>query len=242
MPSVARHCGHGFAYSRFVYEERIENGGVPARLFRPEGATGLLLLGHGGGYSKDGSRFVRLCRRYAEATGLAVVCIDAVAHGERQVEDAIPGSLPRQWHSTNSPQMVRDWQTTVQALSDIGPPLAYVGFSMGALFGFPTVAAMPSIKAAVFVVSGYPDGGGIDDEPLKDLLSESATRLQHASMLMLNTTSDHIFPIEGVHQLFDATRAADKQLSFWEGEHNDWSDDMIAASESFICNRLAASA
>jgi len=201
-----------------VHEERIENGGVPARLCRPQGATGLLLLGHGGGYSKDGTRFVRLCRRYAEATGLAVACIDAIAHGERKAKDAVPGSLPRQWHSTNSPQMVRDWQTTAHALHEIGAPVAYVGFSMGALFGFPTVAAMPSIRAAVFVVSGY---------------------LQHASVLMLNMTNDHIFPVPGVHRLFHAIHAAGKQLTFWEGEHNDWSDEMITTSESFITNRAA---
>ena len=222
-----------------MHEERIENGGVPARLCRPEGATGLLLLGHGGGYSKDGTRFVRLCRRYAEATGLAVACIDAIAHGERKAKDAVPGSLPRQWHSTNSPQMVRDWQTTAHALHEIGAPVAYVGFSMGALFGFPTVAAMPSIRAAVFVVSGYPDVGGIDDEPLNDLLTDSASHLQHASVLMLNTTNDHIFPVPGVHRLFHAIHAAGKQLTFWEGEHNDWSDEMITTSESFITNRAA---
>ncbi|MEZ5382420.1 MAG: alpha/beta fold hydrolase [Microthrixaceae bacterium] len=202
----------------------------------------MLLLGHGGGYDKDGSRFVRLCRRYAKASGLAVVCIDAVAHGVRKAESSIPGPPPRQWHSSTSSQMVRDWQKTAQTLEEIGPPVAYVGFSMGALFGFPTVAAMPSIRAAVFVVSGYPDGGGIDDEPLNDLLTDSATRLQHASVLMLNTTNDHIFPVAGVHQLFNTTRAADKQLSFWEGEHDDWSDELIANSESFICNRLASSA
>ena len=33
---------------RAVIEERIENNGIPAKLYRPPGAEGLLLLGHGG--------------------------------------------------------------------------------------------------------------------------------------------------------------------------------------------------
>lgn len=134
--------------------------------------------------------------------------------------------------------MVHDWQTTAQDLARIGPPVAYVGFSMGALFGFPTVAALPSIRAAVFVVSGYPNAASVDDEPLHGLLTESASQLQHASVLMANTTNDYIFPIAGVHGLFDAIQSDGKQLSFWEGGHNDWPDELIAASESFITNRL----
>ena len=217
-------------------QERVEVGDIPARLYVPDGAEGLLLLGHGGGYSKDGTRFVRLSRRYAEATGLAVVCIDAVAHGERAVADA-PAALPRQWHSSHSPQMVRDWQATAQSLKRIGPPVAYVGFSMGALFGFSIVAAMPAITTAVLIVAGYPDADRIDDEPLHRLLTKDASQLQHASVLMANTTNDHIFPVAGVHELFDAIQSDGKQLSFWEGGHNDWSEAMIAASESFINDR-----
>jgi len=136
--------------------------------------------------------------------------------------------------------MVHDWQEVVRSLAAIGPPLAYVGFSMGALFGFPTAAAMPSIKAAVFVVSGYPEVGGIDDEPLNVLPTESASLLQNTSVLMVNTIDDHIFPVAAVHRLFDAVRSADKQLSFWEGAHDDWPEEMIATSESFIGTRLAA--
>lgn len=58
-------------------EERIETDGIPAKLYDPGDARGLLLLGHGGGGSKDDERFVGLGRQYAETTGLAVVCIDA---------------------------------------------------------------------------------------------------------------------------------------------------------------------
>lgn len=68
---------------RSVQEERLDVG-VPARLYDPGGAKGLLLIGHGGGRSKDTERVVDLCRRYAAGTGLATLCIDAVDHGERR--------------------------------------------------------------------------------------------------------------------------------------------------------------
>ena len=50
---------------------------------------------------------------------------------------------------------------------------------MGAIFGVPTVAAISSIKGAVFVVGGILTGGGIDDPPLGPLLEAAATRLEH---------------------------------------------------------------
>lgn len=219
-------------------EERIENDGVPGRLYDPGGARGLLLLGHGGGYSKDGDRFVALSRRYAAETGLAVVCIDAVDHGERSSAPA-GGAVPARWHSSTAPQMVADWRTTAAALASIGEAVAYVGFSMGAIFGVPTVASMPSIRAAVFMVGGIPVGGRIDDPPLRAMLLEAAEGLEHAQVLMLNMTRDEIFPTVGTHSLFDAIPGRRKRLMFWEGEHNDWPAEAIRHSIAHVTTRTS---
>src|SRR5687767_1987416 len=101
--------GHRVASVGAMREERIEVDGIPARLYEPDGASGLLLLGHGGGRSKDGDRFVSLARTYAERTGLAVVCIDAVDHGERAHPQADASSgLPARWHSSATEPMVAD--------------------------------------------------------------------------------------------------------------------------------------
>ena len=113
-----------------LVEERIETGGIPARLYLPGRAKGLLLLGHGGGKSKDSDRSIKLSRLYAEGTGLAVVCIDAVDHGERKPVD-VDDRLPAEWHSRAMGQMVDDWAASASALWWICLPLAYVGFSMG---------------------------------------------------------------------------------------------------------------
>lgn len=217
-----------------MQEERIEIHGVSANLYARGQPKGLLLLGHGGGQSKDGPRFVRLCRTYADRTGLSVVCIDAVDHGERRPLDIGDGQIPPHWHSSNIDQMVADWQSITEGLARIGPPVAYVGFSMGTIFGIPTVAAMPSIQAAVFVAGGIPTGGGIDDEPLRQLLIAEAGRLSHPNILMLNKTDDSIFAMDDCSLLFDAIPGDRKRLAFSEGEHDDWPDELIDDSISFI--------
>jgi pimeloyl-ACP methyl ester carboxylesterase len=217
-----------------VHEERIETGGVPGRVYDPGGATGLLLFGHGGGHGKDSERFVRLARLHAEQTGLAVVCIDAVDHGERRPQGVGSGGPPPRWHSNAAGRMVADWQATAEALSSVGPAVAYVGFSMGMIFGAPTVAALPGIKAAVFVVGGLPTGAGIQDPPLRDLLLEAAAGLSHAQVLMLNMTRDEVFPTEGTHAFFDAIPGDRKRLMFWEGDHDTWPPEAIGHSVAFV--------
>ena len=212
---------------------RIDNGGVPAMMYGPEGADGLLLLGHGGGYGKDSDRVVRLCRSYAEQTGLAVVCIDAVDHGERRPAGAAAG-LPAGWHSTTIARMVGEWQQTVDRLAAIGPAVAFVGFSMGMIFGVPTVASMPSIRAAVFGVGGLPSGPWINDPSLESTLLTAAAGLGGPQVLMLNMTQDRLFRTEDTHRFFDAIPGTRKRLMFWEGEHDDWPGEAIGHSIDFI--------
>ena len=219
-------------------EERVEIDGIPGKVYVSGDAPGLVLLGHGGGHSKDAERFVNLSRHYAERTGLAVVCIDAVDHGERKPA-AVSPEIPHRWHSNTIHQMVDDWQRTVAGLSSLGPALAYVGFSMGAIFGVPTVAAMPSITVAVFVVGGIPAGGGIEDPPLRGVLLDAAAHLERAEVLMLNKSDDEIFPVEGAQALFDAIPGDNKRLMFWEGNHDDWPPDLIRESATFISQHAA---
>ena len=130
--------------------------------------------------------------------------------------------------------MVADWQKTAAALSSVGPTVAYVGFSMGMIFGAPTVASLASIKAAVFGVGGIPTGAGIDDPPLRAMLLDVASALAHPQVLMLNMTQDNIFSTAGTHEFFDAIPGQKKRLTFWEGDHNTWPDEAIQDSVEFI--------
>lgn len=221
-------------------EERIDTGGVPGMVYDPGDAAGLLLFGHGGTYSKDSERFVRICRTYADQTGLAVVCIDAVDHGERKQNNATQG-LPPSWHSSVIPQMVDDWHRTVNGLTAIGPAIAYVGFSMGMIFGAPVVASMPSVKAAVFGVGGIPSGPWINDPPLRAALLDAASQLRHPQVLMLNVTHDEFFRTEDAHLFFDAVPGRRKRITFWEGDHDDLPSEAINQSVAFINEHIRPS-
>jgi len=216
-----------------VYEDRLLIGDIPARLYMPAAASGLLLLGHGGDQSKDAERFVTLACFYAEQTGLCVVCIDAVDHGQRRPVAPAEG-LPAGWHSRTSPQMVDDWTSVVGNLSSIGPAVAYVGFSMGAVFGIPVVASMPTIAAAVLVVGGIPGGGWTDDPGLAPLLTRAAASLDSTHVLMLNKTDDELFPSQDVELLFDSVSAKTKELRFWPGSHDDWGSELLETSANFV--------
>lgn len=134
--------------------------------------------------------------------------------------------------------MVSDWQRAVDALESIGPPVAYVGFSMGSIFGIPTVASLSSITAAVFVVGGIPSGGGVNDESLGSTLVDAASELEEPWVLMLNKANDEILPVEGTQAVFEAIPGERKQLEFWPGDHDDWSSDLIDRSVDFLVEHV----
>lgn len=161
------------------------------------------------------------------------MCIDAVDHGERKPSGPTAG-LPPRWHSNAAGPMIADWQRTADALAPIGPTVAYVGFSMGMIFGAPTVASMASIKAAVFGVGGIPTGAGIDDPPLRSMLLDAASKLEHAEVLMLNMSQDEVFRTGDTHEFFGAIPGRRKRLMFWEGDHDDWPAEAIRHSVDFI--------
>lgn len=198
-------------------DERIDCDGIPARLYDPGGATGLVLLGHGGGSSKDDEQMVSVARAIADGAGLAVLAIDAIDHGERAPAGGAPFATRASvmpWIAAHTEQMVLDWKTAAAAVAEIAPPVAYVGFSMGMLLGAPTVAAMPELRAAVFGVGGVPSTLGEGD-----LVLQHAPSLGHVQLLMLNMTKDDTFGVAGVHAFFDAVPGRKKRLMFWEGGH-----------------------
>lgn len=136
--------------------------------------------------------------------------------------------------------MVADWQAVVEHLASIGPPVAYVGFSMGALFGLATVATMASITATVLVVGGLPGGGWTEDGELVPLLTTAASKLRHTHVLMLNKQDDELFPEAGVRALFEHVAARSKHLAFSPGGHDEWGTEVIDASVDFVEEHTSA--
>lgn len=175
-----------------------------------------------------------LCRRYAGRSGLAVLCIDAVDHGERRPQGQVPPGIPARWHSTTASRMAHDWETATSALARLGAPRAYVGFSMGAIFGPAVVARLATIDCVVLVVGGIPRGRWLDDPPLEALLLEAAAKLGDRKVLMANTSRDELFPADGTVALFNAISGTTKRLTFWDGSHADWPDDMVEETLAFL--------
>ena len=105
---------------------------------------------------------------------------------------------------------------------------------MGAVFGFPTVAALPTVTAAVFVAGGIPGGTWTNDPDLASGLTGAAAQLGNANVLMLNKEDDELFPVEGVRLLFDSIAALSKRLVFSPGGHDTWGADLIARSATFL--------
>jgi dienelactone hydrolase len=219
-----------------VLDERAINvGGVPARVYQPAEARGLLLLGHRGTLSKDDSRCIELARRYAAGTGLAVVCIDAPAHGERSPNTGDPREdFEAVVAMATGPQdvTVPDWQSVCDELRTIGEPLAYVGFSMGAMMGIPVAASLRTIGAAVFWAAGLPPASPANGQPSSFI--DAAARLGHSEVLMVNTTDDAIFPSDAAFDLFRAITARQKRLSFWPGDHDTEPDEALDMSIAFV--------
>jgi dienelactone hydrolase len=223
-----------------VREYRIENDGVPARVYEPDGAAGLLLFGHRGTHGKDVDHVVALCRRYATDTGLAVVCIDAPAHGERTprsgdqeaddraVLDAIMGGAEQ--------TTAADWRSTAAALSSIGPAVALVGFSMGAMAGIVTAASVPSLRVLVLGVAGVPAFALAGRRPAGTTTPhlDAARHLDQVQVLMLNMTGDEFFPVEGALELFAAVPGPNKRLMLWEGDHDHMPEDLVESSVAFV--------
>ena len=136
--------------------------------------------------------------------------------------------------------MVADWQSVVDRLSSVGPATAYVGFSMGAVFGFPVVASLPTIAASVFIAGGIPGHDWTDDPALEPLLIDTASRLGRTHVLMLNREDDELFPAQDARRLYDSIVATSKELLFSPGSHDEWHVDLIDTSVNFLNERGAA--
>lgn len=232
---------------------------VPGRLHVPPEPSGLLCYGHGAGGAKDDDVYVLVGQLLARSTGMAALCIDGPVHGERapsfSSEDERTRAQRRCARSrAGAEQMAVDWRAAADAAlgclaTGIDSASAYVGFSMGTLFGVPTVASMPSIEAAVFFAGGLPAPGALDapgeqdpdPEPVGDLLRETAPLLDHADVLMLNNTDDEIFDRAAILDLFSLLGARSKRLFLWAGGHEDVSPEAFAFATDFICGvRLQA--
>lgn len=239
-------------------------GPVPGRLTVPahnSSPRSLLLLGHGGGGTKDEGRVGSLAARFSAALDAATLVLDGPAHGERQPTHADPIERFRMTRRalidpTMPQRFAEDHRAAVDQCREVGigtGPLLYAGFSMGTLLGVPIVAHLGDVAAAVFGIGGVPAPGGVgtlvrtvagdavadivdeeDDAALRGgIVVEAARRIVGTHVLMVNVTRDVVFPIANAFQLFDAF-SCPKVIAFWDGEHTTLSPDAIDLAITFL--------
>jgi len=246
-------------------------GPVPSLLFRGHAESAspraVVMLGHGGGGSKDQPRIAQLAERFATALDGAVLVIDGPVHGDRvpDVDDAEERfrTVRRTLSDPATPgRMAEDWRAALahaRGLVDLaGVPVGYVGFSMGTLLGVPTVAAIEEVRAAVFGLGGIVRRGGVPDvaraagfdervariiaeeddpEVRNRALRDAAVTLAGREVLMLSMTRDEAFPIEGALELFSLFPGP-KRMALWEGGHLELPPEAIDLAVRFFAHHL----
>jgi pimeloyl-ACP methyl ester carboxylesterase len=192
-----------------IREYRIDADGVPGLVYEPDAPRGLLLLGHRGTHSKDDAFYVDLGRRLASECCVTVACIDAPCHGERKPssgDSAADDAAVLEAIVAGEDQMAADWEATAAVLAAFGPPIALIGFSMGALSGLVTAGRLSSIRALVLGAAGVPAFAvkSRRAEGSSTPQIRAAEALGHVEVLMLNTTHDDLCPPVGALELFEA--------------------------------------
>jgi dienelactone hydrolase len=226
-------------------------GRVPAIAWLPNGDTGpapAVLLGHGGGMSKDSAFVDGLANRFAAVAGFTAVAIDLPYHGERSPAEEIGLSAlerrarmgldaRRKRNSEATAEAVADWQATIDAvrkLDTVGDaPIGYFGLSMGTRFGIPFLAAERRVAAAVLGLFGYSAADG-------PAAFADAARQIEVPVLYLLQWDDELFPRADGLTLFDLLASKDKTLHANTGGHIQIPPAELKAAIEFLRRHLGS--
>jgi dienelactone hydrolase len=230
----------------------VDGDPVPALVFVPRSASPLplVLFGHGAHLSKDDEVMQILARAIARGVPAGVVLMDCPGHGDRRApaltDEAFGRDVARRMSDpAGDAGLIADWEAIASAARTRVPvlsgPLAYVGFSMGALFGLSIVADMPDVRAAVFALGGLVDddafGGGDGGTARNARVRDAASRLGDREVLMLNMTRDEHFPIVGAIEVLE-TIPGPKRMAVWAGTHVDIPPEAVTVANQFLARTL----
>ena len=209
---------------------------VTGALWSPDMGTAvgpMVLFGHGASGDRYQAPICHLAARLARA-GCRSLAIDGPVHGLRQVgpggREALGDEMRR---ATFIDDMAADWLAALAAVREqveVGD-IAYFGLSMGSIFGIPTLARLPDVKAAVLGLLGTTAG-----RPFADRLLADAIR---CPVLFLMQLEDELFPREGYLELFDALGSGDKRIHANPGLHPQVPGEEIDFAFEFLKVRLS---
>jgi dienelactone hydrolase len=229
-----------------ITERDFVHDGVPGVLWTPAGTdrSPLVLGAHGGSQHKRAPRPVEHAARCV-AAGMAVVTLDAPAHGERprstederivaEIRSRVMagqdvGELVAEYNATLARQAVPEWRSVLDdllELPELGTEVGFWGMSMGSAIGIGLVAAEPRVRAAVFGLVGA-----------TEQLARAAAGVT-VPMRFLLQWDDQLIPREAGLAMFDAFAACEKTLHANPGGHGDVPAAEIGSAVTFLAERL----
>ncbi len=223
---------------------RMTAGEVPGLLFAPagDGPLPLVLLGHGAHLGKDDEHMQILCRSFARQLPAAVLVIDCPDHGERRpVNDAdyLAAVERNMADAAVHHQLAREWTDAAAAAratdARIDDRTAYVGFSMGSIFGASIVQDLPFVGPVVLALGGFVAPQRLPGT--NDLIEAGLRSLGDREVLMVSMTHDESFPFTEAVRAFGLIPGP-KRMFVWEGGHIDIPGEAIRHAGQFLQRTL----
>jgi dienelactone hydrolase len=203
-------------------------------IWLPEGggAETLMLFGHGASGDRYQAPIAYLAGRFQKA-GIPVLSIDGPVHGQRKVGDGARGAFGEELQrDSHVEDMLADWNEAiglVLGLAEIkATKLAYMGLSMGSIYGIPLVASRPDMTVATLGLIGM-----TAILPQGERFLAMAQRIK-IPLLFLMQLEDELFPREGCYEVFDAFASKDKRMHCNPGLHPEIPQEEIDFSFEFL--------
>lgn len=224
---------------------RIPTPDVPGLLFVPPGTDPLplVLLGHGAHLGKDDEMMQILCRSFARGVPAAVAVIDCPGHGERRPEhevEYLEGVTRGMGDPGVHAQLAGEWTRVADAARAMEPRIdsrsAYVGFSMGSIFGASIVHRLPFVQAVVLALGGFVDDARVPGA--NALIAKGLAALGDREVLMLSMTRDESFPFAEAVRAFEMIPGP-KRMLVHSGGHVDIPGEAVRHAAQFLQRTLA---
>lgn len=218
---------------------------IPGILWSPEKpdvASPLVLMGHGGHSEKRNPAGLAMARRMVRHHGITVAAIDAIDHGERgPIVGPDHPAYVELWKKPDTfDRMTADWRAVLDELVELpnidGERVGYWGLSMGTMLGVPFVAAEPRIRAAVLGLCGFRGSSAIRGR-FGERHRADAPNITCPVMFFVQW-DDELFERDSAFELFDALGSTDKRLHAHMGKHGEFPVEGGEASRQFLASRL----
>lgn len=219
----------------------VDRGDVRAltgAVWLPENKTAdtLMLFGHGASGDRYQEPIAHLAGRFQRA-GIPSLSLDGPVHGLRKIGDgqrvAFGEELQRESHVED---MMTDWNEAIslaRGLDEISATkLAYLGLSMGSIYGIPLVASRPDMSVATLGLIGM-----TAILPQGEAFLAMARQIE-IPILFLMQMEDELFPRDGCLEVFDAFASKDKRMHCNPGLHPEIPQEEIDFSFEFLLGHI----